>query len=816
MRKILRTLLLVALAVSCACFFAVGCGGPKEEMQITVENVTDGTVAVDYDGSPKAVTLSGVPEGVNVTVLYESEAYQSSAAAPTDVGEYKVTVKADANKTYKAFQTEVKLVIGKVQNTFEFTCPDFYVGDTITPEVTENASNGSVTYKYKGRDGTTYDESETAPTEIGKYTVTATVAGTNNYYGAQRTANFEIHSTDPLYGVPDAVKGSVANLTRYENVTLGKSSWNTNKNSTLLKNGVLKVNNECFMLNVPVGSDSIVYLLVNSSAATTAHFRFTVNDAYKYQDIVENGPEYCKVYSAVTVAEGYQLLAVPASNFAGFTGDKDAPITGFHVILAPTVADTEIEFTVHGVYYKNLSLDAVPEEITEQVEGKVKLEAALAPASYYTNSNVVVKDGIFDAVKCGLSLKVTDIYDKVYLIVCSDVAQTMKVRTGVKTGWDNGSMINTPDANVKSANENIAVVVGYQLLEVPLTKWSTAINQYEPVTCLYFWGQGLIDNGLTVFGVYVDKYDGIPDSVMINTVDKQKLELALAEASENTNVADKVTLNEGVIACTGSKLAVNVTGVKDKVYLLVKSAAEAEFDLYAYIENGGTYANAVTGAATYSKYKNTLTFAAGYSFVEVALTAFAEYTGDAEAAIAGLFFDKDGGFAEGIEIHGIYIDEEIPEGIPQEILDAVASKTKLEVTLAPQSYYTNVPPEQNSGKGVAMNEDGVISTDGIWISVDIQPQKFNKVYLLVNANQAMSMRVIALIEGCNVYDKILTVDANRIYDNMGINVVKGYQLLEITLAPYYNQHTEEDIGCLFFAENANFAGGIEIHGIYID
>lgn len=805
MRKILKTLLLVVAIACFACFFAVGCGR-TETLQITVDNAAEGVVAVDYDGTPQAITLSGVPEDVTVTVLYEGEAYPSSETAPTESGEYTVTVKTNKTKKYKAFELEVKLIIGRIQNTFEFNCPDFYVGDEIVPVVTKNASGGAVTYKYKGRDGTTYEESATAPTEIGAYTVTATVAGTTSYYGAQKTANFEIHSTDPLYGVPDENKATVENLTRYENVTLGKGSWNTNRKSTLLKNGLLKVNDEYFMLNVPIEDDGMIYLLVNSSVKTTAYFRFTIEDKYNYKDIVENGSEYCKAYSEIAVNEGYQLLAVPTTNTAGFTGDKEAPITGFHTMFA---AD-EIEFTVHGVYYKNLSLSAVPTEITEQVEGKVKLNTELAPASYATNTSVVAENGVVDASKCGLSIKVNGIQDKVYLIVYSAVAQSLTLRAGVKTGWGYTAMVEQPDANVKFHNV-IAVEKGYSLLEVNLTKWGGSVSDHEPVTSLFFWGTGMLESGITVYGVYVDEFTGIPDSVMIQTEGKQKLEPTLSAASDNVNEAEKVTLNEGVIACNGSLLSLNVTGIaNNKVYFVVNAAEEVEFDLYAFIEGGGTYANAVTGAATYSPYKNTVTFDKGWSFVEVELTAFDGYTGSADAAIAGLFFDKEGGFTDGFEIHGVYTDIVIPESVPQEILDKVAEKQKLELALAPASYSTNDPAK------VTIDEDGIITAKGNFVAIDITAQKFTKVYVIIKAEAAVNFSLYSLIENGNTYDAAKNHrDDHCKYMNEALSLSKGYQLLEITLMSYYGLHTNEDICCLYFLDNT-FEGGIEIHGIYID
>ena len=58
-----------------------------------------------------------------------------------------------------------------------------------------SATNGTagVSYTYEGRDGTTYAKNETAPTNAGSYTVTATFAATENATECTATANFTIH-----------------------------------------------------------------------------------------------------------------------------------------------------------------------------------------------------------------------------------------------------------------------------------------------------------------------------------------------------------------------------------------------------------------------------------------------------------------------------------------------------------------------------------------------------------------------------------------------------------------------------------------------
>jgi hypothetical protein len=63
-----------------------------------------------------------------------------------------------------------------------------YSGAALGPTFTVTGSTGAVTYSYTGTGGTTYGTSATAPTNVGSYTVTATVAADANFDGATSSA----------------------------------------------------------------------------------------------------------------------------------------------------------------------------------------------------------------------------------------------------------------------------------------------------------------------------------------------------------------------------------------------------------------------------------------------------------------------------------------------------------------------------------------------------------------------------------------------------------------------------------------------------
>lgn len=92
---------------------------------------------------------------------------------------------------------------------------------------TENISTvtgASLIIQYIGRDGTVYNESETAPTNVGKYTAIVSVGG------ATATADFEITKINPTYTAP-TTNDITYNGSNQELITKGSSNNGTMKYS---------------------------------------------------------------------------------------------------------------------------------------------------------------------------------------------------------------------------------------------------------------------------------------------------------------------------------------------------------------------------------------------------------------------------------------------------------------------------------------------------------------------------------------------------------------------------------------------------------
>lgn len=126
-------------------------------------------------------------------------------SGPDQSGQWTITVTKDAtlDKTYylkASYQVgndshmqcapvkEITIVDKTVSNTLTVVQGDITYGETVSPSVSNQPAD-AITYTYAGREGTTYNSSD-APTNAGKYTVTATCEDATYIYTG--SAQFEI------------------------------------------------------------------------------------------------------------------------------------------------------------------------------------------------------------------------------------------------------------------------------------------------------------------------------------------------------------------------------------------------------------------------------------------------------------------------------------------------------------------------------------------------------------------------------------------------------------------------------------------------
>jgi uncharacterized repeat protein (TIGR02543 family) len=138
-------------------------------------------------GSNSFAVTGSLPTGVTLSGGVIS-------GTPSTAGNFSLTVTVTDANSATATTSSFTIAIAKGASTVSLTIPSFtYTGSPQGPDaVTKTGSTGNVTYAYAGRDGTTYASSSTKPTNVGTYTVTATVAADDNFASVSASGSFAI------------------------------------------------------------------------------------------------------------------------------------------------------------------------------------------------------------------------------------------------------------------------------------------------------------------------------------------------------------------------------------------------------------------------------------------------------------------------------------------------------------------------------------------------------------------------------------------------------------------------------------------------
>ncbi len=155
---------------------------PKE---LTDNDVKFSSAEFTYNGEVQKPELQTSLTAEDYNAVYSDE-------SSTIVGSYTVTVTGKGNYTGTVTYS---YTIKKANGSGSVTMADYTYGDKAPAPVPTSATNGTtgVSYTYEGRDGTTYAKSETAPTNAGSYTVTASFKESANATACTATANFTVH-----------------------------------------------------------------------------------------------------------------------------------------------------------------------------------------------------------------------------------------------------------------------------------------------------------------------------------------------------------------------------------------------------------------------------------------------------------------------------------------------------------------------------------------------------------------------------------------------------------------------------------------------
>ncbi len=175
---------------------------------LSVSNTTQ-----TYNGSPRPVTVTTTPSGLSgVTVTYNG-----STTAPTNAGTYAVNVSL-TNPNYTATPVNTTLTITKATATLALSnTSQTYDGTPKSVTVTTTPSGLSGV-------SVTYDGSTTAPTNVGTYTVVATLTNSN-------------YTATPANGTLTITKATpVINWSNPADITYGTALDATQLNATVSPN----------------------------------------------------------------------------------------------------------------------------------------------------------------------------------------------------------------------------------------------------------------------------------------------------------------------------------------------------------------------------------------------------------------------------------------------------------------------------------------------------------------------------------------------------------------------------------------------------
>lgn len=176
-----------------------------------------------FDSSSELVTLDQTNGVAMLTVKYGADAVDDKLKATVNGVESEEKTISVTNKTEDTKTLKV------VQNNVVF-------GSKIEPTVTGKPQDSTdLVYSYEGVDGTTYDSSTVAPTNVGKYKVTVTCETADTFY--TKTINFEItaksiagmtvtldHDSLTYNGQDQSVTAELAGLTSSDYTVSGETT----------------------------------------------------------------------------------------------------------------------------------------------------------------------------------------------------------------------------------------------------------------------------------------------------------------------------------------------------------------------------------------------------------------------------------------------------------------------------------------------------------------------------------------------------------------------------------------------------------------
>lgn len=300
--------------------------------------------------------------------------------ATLNAGIYYMRVSVPKTEDYGGLVKVVEFTVAKAAISVNVSIDGWTYGDEAkTPSVSGNTASGEVTYSYVGTGDTDYEESETAPVNAGTYKLTATVAETENYFGATAEAEFTI--------AKKAVTATVtAENTTYDGaehaakVTFDGKVGEDELTANLLYNGEA---------DVPVNAGSYIVTVGSYGGAAAVNYDITTAERevvlkispkelnygdfdVKYEDVNFDGVYDGKPHGAVaTVKDGVLIGDDTLTVTVLYNGSEEKPVNA---------GEYEISLKISGNDNYVLGTDNTAE--LEIYKAKVNIAGSNATAVY--------------------------------------------------------------------------------------------------------------------------------------------------------------------------------------------------------------------------------------------------------------------------------------------------------------------------------------------------------------------------------------------------------------------------------------------------
>ena len=179
------------------------------------------------------------------------------------------SIDPDGGESYTGLSAVVEFTVSKAAISVTVSIDGWTYGEAANlPTVDGNTASGAVTYSYVGTGDTAYEASETAPVNAGTYKLTATVAETDNYFGATAEAEFIIAKkaiTATVTAENTTYDGAEHAATVSFNGKVGEDELTAN----LLYNGEA---------DVPVNAGSYIVTVGSYGGASAVNYDITTKD----------------------------------------------------------------------------------------------------------------------------------------------------------------------------------------------------------------------------------------------------------------------------------------------------------------------------------------------------------------------------------------------------------------------------------------------------------------------------------------------------------------------------------------------------------